>query len=96
MGLKCLIWLVAPSFSLGLTLKIIMADNWKYPPGELPEPYTFVLATIETEHDRWVEIVGFDGIEFQLPGRGKTHLVIAWMEIPKPAAKPDLQSIKTV
>lgn len=69
-----------------------MIDEWIYSP-ELPEPFSFVLATIESKQDKWVEIVGFDGKNFQLPGRGHTHNVIAWMKVPDPATKPNLKTI---
>lgn len=55
----------------------------------LPKPLTFVLATIETDHETWVEIVGFDGRKFQLPGREKaTPRVTAWMYVLEPYKKP--------
>jgi hypothetical protein len=61
--------------------------DWIYPNESLPEPFTFVLATIETEHDKWVEEVGYNGTSFELPGRGITCNVIAWMPKPEPAIK---------
>lgn len=51
----------------------------------MPEPFSFVIATIETKYDKWVEIVCFDGKHFKLDGRGKTENVIAWMKKPEPA-----------
>lgn len=62
-----------------------MNENWIYPHEQLPEPMSFVLATIETKYDKWVEIVCYDGRYFILNDRGITENVIAWMKKPEPA-----------
>lgn len=86
MGIKNPVWLKRPGFPVrGLFKNYIMNNNWIYPHEQLPEPESFVLATIKTEHDTWVEIVFFDGKHFHLPGRDKTDNVIAWMKKPEPA-----------
>lgn len=61
--------------------------KWTYLYEGPPRPESFVLATIETEHDKWVEEVFYDGKHFHLPGRDKTDNVIAWMKIPEPAER---------
>ena len=59
--------------------------EWISVKEKYPENYSFVLATIKTDFDCWVEIVGFaDGI-YTLPGRGASFLVTHWMPIPLPA-----------
>lgn len=62
-----------------------MNNDWIYLDEQMPEPFSFVIATIETKYDKWVEIVCFDGKHFKLDGRGKTENVIAWMKKPEPA-----------
>lgn len=64
-----------------------MNDSWICIDEKLPEPHSFVLATLQTLHDRWVEIVGFGTITFTLPGRGRTIHVTHWMPIPQPPTK---------
>ena len=60
--------------------------DWIKPSDQLPEPWSCVLATIESPDDKWVEIVGFDDKgNWQLPGRPNTTFVIAWMKLPEPA-----------
>ena len=62
-----------------------MKENWISVALRLPDEFTFVLATIESPDDKWVEIVGFASGKFQLPGRNTTELVTHWMPIPNPA-----------
>lgn len=53
--------------------------------NKTPKDFTFVLATINSGDDKWVEIVGYNCGSFELPARGNTSYVTHWMEIPKPA-----------
>ena len=60
-------------------------SNWLSFPENIPEKYSWVLVTIKSPMDRWVEMAGFDGEKFQLPARGDTSFVTHWMPIPAPA-----------
>lgn len=59
--------------------------HWKSYPDNKPEAYSWVLVTLQSPTDKWVEIAGFDGINFQLPGREDTWFVTHWAPIPDPA-----------
>ena len=59
--------------------------EWLVYPENKPKNDTFVLATVNTTKETWVEIVGYSEGYFQLPGRGKTTLVTHWMPLPEPA-----------
>jgi len=59
--------------------------KWLPYPENKPKPYSIVLATIETIHDKWVETVAYSETGFVLPGRGETKNITHWMEIPTPA-----------
>lgn len=65
----------------------LINSQWMSISDFLPENSTFVLASISTEIDSWVEIVGFFNNDFQLPGRGLTKNVTHWMQLPKPHHK---------
>lgn len=60
-------------------------DNWLKYPEHVPKNYSWVLATISTHVDTWVETVAFFDGNFELPGRGLTKHVTHWMPIPEPA-----------
>ncbi len=59
--------------------------DWISIDDKSPENYSFVLATIQSPIDKWVEIVGFCNGVYELPARGRTDFVTHWMPIPKPA-----------
>jgi hypothetical protein len=59
-------------------------EGWISVESKLPEDYSFVLATLQTLHDRWVEVLGFGTLTFILPGRGRTVHVSHWMPLPQP------------
>jgi hypothetical protein len=63
----------------------MIMDNWISYPENKPEKYSWVLVTVKSPTDKWVEMAGFDGEKFQLPGRDATTLVTHWMPIPGPA-----------
>ena len=64
---------------------LIPMSDWISVNLERPKPYTFVLATVVSKYESWVEIVGFNGNEFQLPGRDKPGgIVVYWMPLPEP------------
>lgn len=66
-----------------------MDKEWKLPENEKPEEYSFVLATIETPTDRWVDIVAFGTDKFVFPGiNTNVQRVIAWMEKPDAYCPP--------
>lgn len=54
----------------------------------LPEQFSFVLATIKVENEKWVEIVGYGYKSFFLPGRGESTRITHWMPLPKPCELP--------
>jgi hypothetical protein len=60
-------------------------NNWLSFPENKPEQYSWVLVTVKSPTDKWVEMAGFDGDKFQLQGRGDTTFVTHWMTIPEPA-----------
>ena len=60
-------------------------SNWLSFPENKPKQYAWVLVTVKSPIDKWVEMAGFDGEKFQLPGRGDTTFVTHWMPIPAPA-----------
>jgi len=62
-----------------------IVSNWLSFPENKPEQYSWVLVTVKSPVDKWVEMAGFDGEKFQLPGRGDTTFVTHWMPIPSPA-----------
>ena len=66
-------------------LNIPVVSNWLLFPENKPEQYSWVLVTVKSPIDKWVEMAGFDGEKFQLPSRGDTEYVTHWMPIPPPA-----------
>jgi hypothetical protein len=62
-----------------------IVSNWLSFPENKPDQFSWVLVTIKSPVDKWVEMAGFDGKKFQLPGRGDTTFVTHWMPIPPPA-----------
>lgn len=62
-----------------------IANNWLSFPENKPEQFSWVLVTVKSPVDKWVEIACFDGENFQLAGRGDTTFVTHWMPIPAPA-----------
>lgn len=64
-----------------------IVSNWLPFPETKPDQYDWVLVTVESPVNKWVEIAGFDGDKFQLPGRGDTTFVTHWMPIPPPAQR---------
>jgi len=62
-----------------------IVSNWLSFPENKPEKFSWVLVTVKSPVDKWVEMAGFDGEKFQLPGRGDTTFVTHWMSIPSPA-----------
>jgi len=73
----------------------VAGEAWKNPCEDLPEPYSQVLAVIQTLHDRWIEIIGFEKNHFYLPGRGRTLNVAFWMPLPPmPSDTSTLKSTK--
>jgi len=64
--------------------------TWKPFPEHKPNHYSFVLVTLKSPTNTWVEIAGFCEDTFDLAGRGKTNFVTAWAEIPEPY-KPEVQ-----
>lgn len=65
-------------------IKKSLATSWLNYPEFKPDNYSFVLATITSPLDTWVEIVGYVDGKFQLPGRDNTNFVTHWMQIPSP------------
>lgn len=60
------------------------SQGWVSVKERLPDPLTFVLATLKSNSDEWVEIAGYDGNSWDLPGRDKTSFVTHWQPLPQP------------
>ena len=60
-------------------------EKWIPVTSSLPDDLTWVLATVSSPNDKWVDIVGFACGKFHLPGRGDTNFVTHWMPLPDPA-----------
>lgn len=61
--------------------KIITEIEW-FSPSVKPPPLSFILARIQTQFDDWVEIVGYDGVKFNLPARTTEPEVTLWAHVP--------------
>jgi hypothetical protein len=59
--------------------------EWLKYPENVPENYTWVIATLKTPYEIFVENVVYHDGHFILPGRGYTEFVTHWMPIPEPA-----------
>ena len=58
---------------------------WLSFPENKPSQYSWVLVTVKSPVDKWVEMAGYADGKFQLPGRGDSDFVTHWMPIPAPA-----------
>lgn len=67
--------------------------DWiKVEDNELPENFSFVLGAIKTDHDQWVEPVGYNNGLFYLPGRKLNGRVTHWKPMP---AYPNMPTPKS-
>lgn len=60
-------------------------NGWISVEDSLPEDYSWVLVSLKSPHDIWVEMAGFSNGFFLLPGRDTTNFVTHWMPLPSPA-----------
>lgn len=63
----------------------VCAAGWISVKDNLPKEYDWVLVSLHSPEDDWVEMAGFSGGMFILPIRGTTTYVTHWMPIPSPA-----------
>lgn len=65
--------------------KPVLVSGWISVKDNLPNEYDWVLVSLHSPDDDWVEMAGFSGGVFILPIRGTTTYVTHWMPIPIPA-----------